>query len=242
MNKSDSLGIFSKPIAHRGFWTEGFPENTVGAFERAIERGYPIETDIQLSADNEVAVFHDSTLDRLTQAKGKVIEKPYNELKKINIQNSGYTIPLFKELLELADGKVPLLIEIKNTCKNDILCHKTLELLKGYKGEFAIQSFNPYIVKYFAVKAPQIVRGQLAAFDYGKDTSKINAFLLKRMFFNRITKPHFVSYNAVNLPNRFTDKCRKKGIKLLAWTVRSPQEYERIKNHADNIIFEQFEI
>jgi glycerophosphoryl diester phosphodiesterase len=241
MIKLDNTDLFTKPIAHRGFWDENNPENTMGAFKRAAEKGYGIELDVQFSSDNQVIVFHDEYLDRLTNITGPVLKQTYSTIKEQKILNSDYTVPLFKEVLEEIDGKVPLLIEIKNTENIKLLCDSIVKLLIDYKGEFAVQSFNPYIIKYLYDTYPVIIRGQLAAFNYGDEVSAFRAFLLKRMMFNHITMPHFVSYYVENLPNKYVDKCKKRKIAVLAWTVRSQHIYDKIKSYVDNIIFEGFE-
>lgn len=240
MLKTEQMELFKKPIAHRGLWNEQLPENSMGAFVNAIQNGYPIELDIRLSLDNRVVVFHDSNLNRMTGAKSNVENLTYSELNQLKLHGTQYSIPLFEEVLAEVGGKVPLLIEIKDSPKNAALCEAFVRLMENYKGEFAVQSFNPYILRYIAENRPEMVRGQLATFDYGKSLSWFKAFLLRRMFFNRWVMPHFVSYNAENLPNRHVDACKARKIPVLAWTVRSQKECDRLKGYVDNIIFEGF--
>lgn len=241
MIKIDYMQLFKKPIAHRGFWNSQYPENSMGAFIRATDNGYPIELDVQLSSDNEVIVFHDESVDRLTEAKGAVYKFKYEQLKHMKICQTNYTIPHFSDVLSEIDGKVPLLIEIKSTNKNKLLCDKIVKTLLNYKGEFALQSFNPFIIKYLKDRYPILIRGQLAKMDYSNEVSKLKGFLLKRMFFNSTTKPHFISYNFEDIPNQFVDKYKKRNIALLAWTIRNQNSYDKIKEYVDNIIFESFE-
>jgi glycerophosphoryl diester phosphodiesterase len=235
------MGLLKKPIAHRGLWDEKNPENTLGAFVKAAEKGYPIELDVQLTSDNQVVVFHDEYLDRLTEEKGQLCKRTYEQLKTLKIANSKYKIPLLKEVLEEINCKVPLLVEIKSAESIKTLCDGVVKEFLNYKGEFALQSFNPYILKYLYDKYPVLIRGQLAAFDYGDEVSAFKAFLLRRMFFNHSTKPHFISYYAGNLPNDYVNKCKKRNIAVLAWTVKSQEEYDKLKGYVDNIIFEGFE-
>lgn len=240
MYKLDEMTLFKKPIAHRGLHGEGLPENSMGAFKNAAEKGYPIELDIRLSLDSFVVVFHDANLHRMTGSKQNVEDLTYSELKQLKLQGTEYGIPLFKDVLSEIDGKVPILIEIKDSPGNIELCDAFIKEMENYKGEFAVQSFNPYILRYIYDKCPVMFRGQLATFDYGKNLSKIKAFLLKRLFFIQTAKPHFISYNAENLPNKYVDSCKARNMPVLAWTVRSQEEYDRLKGYADNIIFEGF--
>lgn len=239
MYKLEEMELFKKPIAHRGLWNGELPENSMGAFKNAAEKGYPIELDIRLSLDGQIVVFHDGNLKRMTGSPMNVEDLTYNELKGLKLVGTGYGIPLLREVLEEIDGKVPLLIEIKDSPQNVKLCEAFLKLMEKYKGEFAAQSFNPYILRYLYENCPVMIRGQLATFDYG-NLSKFKAFLLKRLVFNRTAKPHFVSYNAENLPNKYVDGCKRKNMAVLAWTVRSQEEYDRLKGYVDNIIFEGF--
>ena len=151
-----------------------------------------------------------------------------------------YTIPTFKEVLDLVDGQVPILIEVKNTGKVGELESALLKILKDYTGEYAIQSFNPYVLEWFKKNAPQIARGQLAGYFKGEKLSFIKKFALKRMLLNKkISCPDFISYDARNVPNRFVNKY--KNLPLLVWCVRSQDEYLKKVKYCDNIIFENFE-
>lgn len=140
------------------------PENTLAAFSKAIEAGYPIELDLRIIDDGTVVVFHDEKLSRLTGSDGYITNLVKQKLKDYKILKSDQHIPTFEQTLELINGQVPLLIEIKNSNKVGILERKVLEILKGYDGEYAVHSFNPYTVEYFKKYAPQIPRGQLSSF------------------------------------------------------------------------------
>jgi glycerophosphoryl diester phosphodiesterase len=237
MNITESW-LLNKPIAHRGLHDENAPENTLAAFKKAIDAGYPIELDLRIIDDGTVVVFHDEKLSRLTGNDGYVTNLVKEKLKDYKILKSDQYIPTFEETLELVNGQVPLLIEIKNSNKVGVLERKILEILKGYDGEYAVQSFNPYTVEYFNKYAPQILRGQLSSFfTEDKTLNFFKKFVLKRMLLNRISRPHFIAYESKCLPNVFVTKTK---LPVLAWTVRSQQEYEDVKLYCDNIIFENF--
>lgn len=231
--------LVETPIAHRGLHDKDHPENSLSAFGKAIDEGYPIELDVQMIADGTIVVFHDESLSRLTDNDGYIKFLNKSDLDILFLKDSKEKIPTLEEVLEFVDGKVPLLIEIKNQGKVGELEKKVIDLLKNYKGEFAVQSFNPYVLEYFSKHAPEIKRGQLAGFFKGEKLAYFKKFLLKRMAFNKnISEPHFISYDATTLPNRFVKKY--KNLPLLAWTVRSKEDYLKVVKHCDNIIFENF--
>ncbi len=228
------------PIAHRGLHTDEMPENSLGAFQNAIDNGYPIELDVHLTCDGTVVVFHDDSLARVTNKDGYVKNLTKDTLKDYSLFGTKYTIPTFKEVLDLVAGQVPILIEVKNTGKVGELESALLKILKDYTGEYAIQSFNPYVLEWFKKNAPQIARGQLAGYFKGEKLSFIKKFALKRMLLNKkISCPDFISYDARNVPNRFVNKY--KNLPLLVWCVRSQDEYLKKVKYCDNIIFENFE-
>ena len=231
--------LVERCIAHRGLHNEVYPENSLGAFENAITNGYPIELDVHLTCDGTIVVFHDDTLSRMTQKDGYVKNLTKDALTNYHLANTEYTIPTIEEVLNLVKGQVPILIEIKNTSKVGELESKLLKILNEYNGEFAIQSFNPFVVEWFKNNAPNVLRGQLAGFFKGEKMSFIRKFALKRMLLNKKAKPDFISYDARNVPNRFVRKYKR--LPLLVWCVRSQEEYMKVVKYCDNIIFENFE-
>lgn len=232
--------LVETPIAHRGYHDKNIPENSLGAFAKAIEKGYAIELDVQLLSDNTVVVFHDDSLARMTGNDGYTKFLSKQDLKALRLKDSKETIPTLEEVLKFVDGKVPLLIEIKNKHKVGQLEQSVIDILKGYAGEFAVHSFNPFSLGYFRTHAPQILRGQLSGYFKKDKITWINKHLLKRLRFNKkVSQPDFISYEAAYLPNRFVKKHRN--LPLLAWTVRSKEEYLEVVKHCDNIIFEKFD-
>lgn len=228
------------PIAHRGLHDKTHPENSISAYEQAINEGYAIELDVRLISDGTVIVFHDESLSRLTDNDGYVKFLTKADLDILKLKDSKEKIPTFEEVLKFVDGRVPLLIEIKNEGKVGQLEKTVIDMLKDYKGQYAIQAFNPFVLEYFYKHAPEIPRGQLAG--YLKDTklSFVKKFALKRMLLNKkVSHPDFISYEAKQLPNRFVRKYKK--LPLLAWTVKSQSEYLKVVKYCDNIIFEGFE-
>ncbi|MGN1227437.1 MAG: glycerophosphodiester phosphodiesterase family protein [Christensenellales bacterium] len=225
-------------IAHRGFHTEDCPENTLPAFQKAIELGFAIELDVQQIADGSIIVYHDNKLERLTGKDGYAKNLKKEDLSSCHILGTENTIPLFSEVLNLINGQVPVLIEIKNDYKVGEPEKAILEILKDYKGKFAIQSFNPYVVQFIKKKAPNIIVGQLSSFFKDTKLGFVKKFILKRLKFIKEFKADFISYDALYLPNKYVSK--HSDLPLLAWTIRSQEEFERLEPICDSIIFENF--
>ena len=106
-------------IAHRGYHNLklGIPENSIIAFEKAIQHNYIIELDVHILRDDMVVVFHDDNLDRMTGMNKNIKLTTYNEIKNLNLGNTEYRIPLIEEVLKQINGRVPIIIELKTDNK-----------------------------------------------------------------------------------------------------------------------------
>ena len=239
--KAEREKFFHVNFAHRGLHTKdkSVPENSLPAFKAAAEAGYGIELDLQFSKDEQIVVFHDDTLKRVCGVDGRVDAYTYDELKEMKLCKSDERIPLFSEVLELVDGRVPLLVEFKNGPKNDLLCEKTLPMLRAYKGEFCIESFSPFIVKWFRKNAPDILRGQLSApyDEFKTQLSPFASFILSHCFTNVLCRPHFISYNKVK-PYLSVKLADKLGAMRYVWTVRPADDIRALEKSNDAVIFE----
>jgi len=230
--------LVNKPIAHRGLWSNDIPENSLAAFEAAIQAGFAIEIDVRMLDDGTVVVFHDDFLKRMTGRDGYVNALKKEELTEYTLAGTEQHIPTLKEALELIAGRVPLLIETKNTGKVGTFEQAVIDLLQGYKGEIALQSFNPYSLGYFEKNAPEYPRGQLASyFRHTDEIGRLKKAMLKRLKLNNVSKPHFIGYDRQYLPNKYV---RKAGLPVLAWTIRSGAEMEAVLPYCDNVVFEKF--
>ena len=239
----DLTWIKEKLIAHRGLHSEDkkIPENTLTAIRLAIEKGYGIECDINVLKDGTVVVFHDNNLKRLTGKNEYLINLNYDEIRDITILDSSEKIPTLKEVLDIVNCRVPLLIELKPLGDNKLLCEKFIETIRGYQGAYAIHSFNPYIVHWFKRNHPTIIRGQIT--EFFKDDpkmKKITKYLMKTMFFNIFTKPDFINYGIKDLPNKYCDKIYKRGVCVISYASRGQREFDMVRNHYDNSVFEFF--
>lgn len=238
--------LVNKYIAHRGLHSETHPENSMSSFMLAIEHGYGIEFDICPLEDGTPVVFHDETMMRLTGKDGYIRKiKDVEELKKYTLINekgkdTGEKIPTLQEALDQINGRAPLLIEIKDYNMNSNFERVVLEVVKNYKGEFAIMSFNPITLKWFRMNAPDILRGQLACSMKGKKMNFFKKWILKKMALNKShSQPHFIAYKWDEVPNRYVK--RFKELPLLVWAVPSQTAYMKVAKYCDNIIFEHFE-
>ena len=234
--------IKETPIAHRGLHTKDIPENSLSAFENALKNNYAIELDVQFTKDKEVVVFHDENLKRMTNDTRNIEDVNYDELKNLRLGNTNEIIPTLEEVLELVDSKVAILIEIKD-CKDYIeLSEKTYEILKGYEGNYAIQSFNPFILEWYKNYASEVVRGQLSGtFTEGSESlNSFEKFALKNMLLNFKSKPNYIGYDLEGIPKSKLESLRKKGVPIIVWTVKNKEDMEKAYKYSDNITFENF--
>lgn len=230
-------------IAHKGLFDHQTPENSLSAFKKAIENNYIIECDVQIISDGTVVVFHDEQLSRMTNKDGYLKNLTKEDLPNYKLRDSDDCIPTLEQVLELVDGKVGILIDLKETRNRVGQLEKAVcKLIRNYKGNVAIQSFNPLSLEWFAKHSPNVLRGQISCLFKGdefKGLSFIKKYLLKRMRFNRRSKPNFISYDINELPNRFVKNYAD--LPIIGWTVTSQEQYRKMFNEVDNIIFEGFE-
>ena len=229
-------------FAHRGLHGGDRVENTLPAFHAACENGYGMELDIQFSRDGRVVVFHDDTLLRLTGDRRRVSACTLEELKAFRLKGvEDARVPTLREVLDLVDGRTPLLIELKSGKNNALLCQRLMEHLKDYRGEYLVESFNPMIVWWFRRHAPQIVRGQLVCpmRGYRHSAGKISAFFMAGLLLNVFSRPDFVAYD-VNAQRFFSPHFQRFCFKtpMAAWTVRRQEIEDLVQRRGEISIFE----
>ena len=230
--------------AHRGLHDENKAENSMSAFKAAKEMGFGIELDVRLSKDGELVVFHDATLDRVVGREGKVIDFTAEELSGMSLSGTADGIPTLRQVLDLIDGAVPLLIEIKMGSGESGIAEKFIEVIEGYKGEFIVESFHPIALRIVKRARPDILRGILS-YEYMKDDrykGKLIFRLSQNLELNFLTRPDFISYdhNGYNVPKmKLVHRLFKTP--LIAWTVRSQEEENAAREHGfDAVIFENY--
>ncbi len=241
MNKNTDF-LKQNLIAHRGMHNikKEIPENSLKAFAKAIDNSYIIELDVHILKDKSVIVFHDDNLERMTGVNKKVKETTYNEIKKLKLQNTNCYIPLLEDVLNLVNGKVPIIIELKTDAKCGTLEEEMIKILKQYKGQYAVKSFNPFSIYWIKKHNPKIIRGQLASNFKNEKMNIIKKVFLKNMMLNFITKPDFLSYGIDGLPNKKVERYRKNNL-VLGWTITNKSEMERASKYCDNLICENLE-
>lgn len=240
--RDDISWIKETPIAHRGLHDNSHVENSISAFKNAIDNDYAIELDVQLTKDNQVIVFHDENLKRMTNDNRDVSDINYNELKNLKLKNSHESIPLLKEVLEVVDGKTPILIEIKNGDDVIRLGKELYNIVKCYNGKYAVQSFNPFVLEWYKNNAPEVLRGQLSGTFTGDSSGNLKVyekFALENLMLNFKSKPNFIAYELKGLPHFRVSLLRKHNIPILSWTVESEKELDKAYKYSDNIIFDK---
>ena len=223
-------------FAHRGLHGAGVPENSMAAFDLAIERGLGIELDIQRSSDGQAMVFHDWELGRLTGEQGPVNRRTAAELGTIRLGGTEQTIPTLREVLDRIGGRVPLLIEIKSRRQEraGALCLPVRRTLEGYAGPHAAMSFDPRVCRWFADHSPLTVRGLVVT----EEDDKALPGRVRRHLSLWHARPDFLAYDIRDLPGRFPASQRSRGLPVATWTVRSRDHRDRAALHADAPIAE----
>ena len=243
---SSSLSAFDGWLyAHRGLHQKpDAPENSLEAFRRAVSHGYGCELDVHLLSDGNLAVFHDDELKRMT-GKGGVVESLIQaELGDYRLGESDQTIPTFRQVLDLIDGKVPLIIELKvHRGNHSELCERVFQELDKYRGPYCVESFDPRVVRWLKKNRPDVIRGQLTQ-NFIKDRAGLSlpsAFLATTLLTNVLTRPDFVAC-------RFSDRKippvwisgKLLGIQPVAWTLRNKEDLEKAVKEGIWPIFEGF--
>lgn len=241
--RKDRMMPFEKVyIAHRGMHSLVIPENSLRAFEKAIEAGNGIEIDVRLTKDGIPVVVHDNSLKRVCGVNKKVSELTYDELKGYSLSGSDQHIPTLQEVLSVVNGKVPLIIEIKINFRCKDICSKAAEMLKSYKGIYCIQSFYACVLVWFRKNCPEVLRGQLTSDNWGRGISKgkIMSGLTTGMLNNWRTQPDFIAYCHKDANRWIYKLCRSLYHPVCAgWTIRSEKELEQAQKEFDIIIYDK---
>ena len=240
--------LIARPVAHRGLHdaAAGIIENTPSAFAAAVAANYAIECDIQLSADGEAMVFHDQTLDRLTEGNGRLDALSAGELKRVAFRATADRMITLGELCDLAADRTALFVEIKSRFDGDLrLVNRAAEVLAKYPGRVALMSFDPAPIAALRALAPRLPRGIVAERRYTHpEWSPLSARTKRALaYFQHAlqSRPQFIAYSVKDLPSTIPWLARNLlRLPLLTWTVRTDVDRERAARYADQMIFEGF--
>ena len=233
--------------AHRGYHdgNVAVPENSLASFQAAIDAGYGIELDVQLSSDKIPMVFHDADLLRVCGVEGKIWDYTCQELQAMQLFGTEETIPTLAQALELIGGQVPILVEYKMDKVDTDVCAYSHELLKNYDGPYAVQSFHPFALFWYRQNAKDVPRGILAKNfirdkqEKGKDPSIVD-FLTTNLMLNVIGYPDFIAYDYQDADYFALKLCRLMGAPTSTWTLKDPAHYEQVQGQFDLYTFEGF--
>lgn len=243
---SANMDLLAVDYAHRGLHGNKIPENSLAAYSNAIDHGYGIEIDVQLSSDGEIFVFHDETVKRMCGVEKKLSEMTSDEIKSLRLLDTDEHIPTLAEVLSLVDASVPLLIEIKYYARTKELCALLAKTLDTYYGSFAIQSFDPRVLRYFKKYRPRFARGQLVGKNQKRSERKgtkaqnpFIAFCLTHLLFNVLSRPDFISIqNNHTRELGFVLATEVFHAKAFIWTVNSSKQHVFFKRQGYFSIFE----
>ncbi|MBQ8081267.1 MAG: glycerophosphodiester phosphodiesterase [Clostridia bacterium] len=242
LKKRDLGPLEGFDYAHRGLWDDERPENSLPAFRAAVAQGFGIETDVHITADDQLIVFHDDSLKRMCGVDRKIADCTLEELRRLSLKDTKETIPTFDEFLTAVGGAVPLIVEIKTDQRIALLCEKVNERLEAYDGPYCVESFDPRAVRWYRKHRPDVIRGQLT---FGLvSPSKTPKTLLTRLLASQIQnvlgRPDFIAAEAItdhSLPMRLL---RMFPAHWAAWTVRSQAQMDQLRGRYELQIFEKF--
>jgi glycerophosphoryl diester phosphodiesterase len=208
----------TKIIAHRGASAQA-PENTLAAFQLALDlQSDGIELDVMLTADKQVVVIHDDTVDRTTNGSGRVGDLTLEEILTLDA-GEGEKVPTLPEVLDRFGGKFLINIELKNyTSIFDDLPIKVAKLVqsRGLEENVLLSSFNPFNISR--------VRNRLPDTRLGLITQPQQAQRWIWRFFNYDSlHPHFEDVDAA-----LVSDMHARNRQVNVWTVDDPQEMKRL--------------
>ena len=231
--------------AHRGLHGNGVPENSMEAFGLALEGGFGIEFDVHLMADGNLAIIHDASLKRTAGADVKIEDLRTEDLENYRLEGTQEKIPTFRQLLDLYEGKAPLIIELKAERGNHAaLCDAVCKALEGYEGVYCIESFDPRCIQWLRKNRPDLIRGQLSENFFRSKGNKLHPvlkFVMTHHLANLVVRPDFVAYRYSDRNMFGTWLCKNVWkIQGVSWTIRSKEEYDIAVKEGWIPIFENF--
>jgi glycerophosphoryl diester phosphodiesterase len=244
--------LIERPIAHRGLHdnAKAVIENTVAAAQAAIAGGFAIEFDVQMSMDGETIVFHDETLDRLTDASGPLSAMRAADIAKVRINGAGEAPPTLAAFLEAVAGRTPLICELKSRFDGDWrIADRVAALAAAYDGPLAFKSFDHDLVAYMRLLRPRTRNGApcpigiLAQAAYDDPSWSFLSAEQRRDWTDfdhfDLARPDFLSWNVDDLPHKIPFLMKElTGAPVMAWTVRTAGQRQAARKWADQIVFD----
>ncbi|MGV3553235.1 glycerophosphodiester phosphodiesterase family protein [Rhizobium sp.] len=233
---ADLEALIRQPVAHRGRHdgNKAVWENTLSAFEAAIEQGFAIECDLQYAADAVPVVFHDDDMERLCNTKVDVRSKTSGELGLMSIGGTRDKVPTLARLLSLVKGRVPLVLELKGREGDDEgFASAVLEAVEEYQGPLALMSFDHWLLRDLRELGTTRPVGLTAWGEKPEDFIAHEQAMALGL--------DFISYHILHLPNDYITLQRSKGIPVITWTVRNAEQQAHSDANAEQITFEGFD-
>ena len=232
-------------VAHRGLHNaeKGIPENSMAAFRAAVEGGYGIELDVQLTRDKKLVVFHDKSLERICGVKKNLTDLTYEQLQTYRLLGTQERIPLFEDVLNLVAGKSPLIIEIKAEGHCFRATRMICERMESYRGVYCIESFHPLCIRWIKRHYPEIIRGQLSMNYFLEEADRpfYQKLVMTSMIFNCFSRPDFIAYKH-SQKEQFSYRLLRKlyPVENVAWTIKSQEQLEQARDVFQVMIFDEF--
>ncbi len=238
---NDLTNFLKRPLAHRGLHDERCDENSLSAFKAAVEHGYGIELDVHLMKDGTLAVVHDNDLSRVAGLTRCISEMTKADLEQTSLLLSKEKIPTLDQVLEVVEGRVPLLIEMKvDGDFNPQLPQSILKLLEKYPmtNNIAIESFNPYAIRWLSKNhAKEYPYGQLISLGL-ENLGGFAAWMFRSLNIRFISKPSFIAFDINFMPYKKLRRLRRRGMTVISWTIDSEDKRKLAEKESSNYIFE----
>lgn len=209
-----------KVVGHRG-WKERYPENTLAGFAAAVALGVDfLELDVHLTVDGHLVVIHDEDPYRTTGVHGLVREMTLDQVRRLDAggwsarRYTGQRIPTLEEVMELADGRVGLAVEVKPPgATAERLDEKLIPLVRSFNGPAVVHSFDGEYIAEFKRKAPEVPVGHLC----------------RLLTCKTIRETCEAGIDAIHpawrtLTARLAREVRKTGLGIMIWAARSRRD------------------
>lgn len=232
-------------FAHRGLHDKarGIPENSLAAFQAAVDHGYGAELDVHLTADGRLAVIHDDSLLRTAGADVRASQLTAAQLDAYRLEGTDEKIPFLEQVLPLFEGRAPLIVELKVEGNAAALAKATCDLLDRYQVDYCIESFHPLAVRWLKQNRPDVCRGQLSE-DFLRTHTGLGFwadFAMTHLLTGLLTAPDFIAYNYQHRRRLSLALARRAwGVQEVSWTIRDPQALAQCEGDGCLSIFEGF--